>query len=491
MTRTSSPNRSIDLTDYIKPDPLDNPSLSELPDIDHDRLIEMERTCVRKLDLVIAPLIGAFNFLSFIDRSNIGFADTQGMSTDLNLKGTELNVAISIFYVFYVLSELPISMVAKRWKFERILPSLTIAFGAVTLGSGWITNYAGLAATRLILGLFQGCLFPCLALFVANWYKREELAVRMAFLFASSALAGAFGGLVAFGIYHMDGAANIPGWRWIYIIEGCVTIAFGFVSFWLVPSSFETAWFFNETDKVAMRRRAEVMHQYSGGRGHFGFKHIVWAAKDIKTWLHACLQFCVITPLYGFNNFLPIIIEDGLGFSSVQAQYLVIPVQMWGAIIYVAVAWLSDRLQRRYIFVMIFGSITALGYILILCPIPAGAQYFSTFLITTGMYIIAGINLSWTSLNSAPDGKRGATMGITLTLTDLAGVVVGQIYPSKDKPKYYLGNGWTLGMVLLSLILFTAVKKVYDSRNEKKGNGERETQFTEWDDHADDFVYLT
>lgn len=77
-------------------------------------------------------------------------------------------------------------MVAKRWKFERVLPALTIAFGAVTLGSGWITNYAGLVATRLILGLFQGCLFPCLALFVANWYKREELAVRMAFLFGKS-----------------------------------------------------------------------------------------------------------------------------------------------------------------------------------------------------------------------------------------------------------------------------------------------------------------
>lgn len=74
-------------------------------------------------------------------------------------------------------------MFAKRWRFERVLPSLTVAFGAITLGSGWMSNYAGLATTRLVLGLFQGCMFPCLALFVANWYKREELAVRMAFLF--------------------------------------------------------------------------------------------------------------------------------------------------------------------------------------------------------------------------------------------------------------------------------------------------------------------
>jgi MFS family permease len=77
-------------------------------------------------------------------------------------------------------------MVAKRWRFERVLPTLTVCFGAVTLGAGFINTYAGLVATRLILGLFQGCLFPCIALFVANWYKREEMAVRMAFLFGMS-----------------------------------------------------------------------------------------------------------------------------------------------------------------------------------------------------------------------------------------------------------------------------------------------------------------
>ena len=72
---------------------------------------------------------------------------------------------------------------AKQWRFERVIPSLTIIFGLITLGGGFVHNAAGLIGTRVILGLFQGCLFPALALFVANWYKREELAVRMAFLF--------------------------------------------------------------------------------------------------------------------------------------------------------------------------------------------------------------------------------------------------------------------------------------------------------------------
>jgi MFS family permease len=75
-------------------------------------------------------------------------------------------------------------MVAKRWKFERVLPTLTICFGVVTLAGGFIHSYGALVATRLIVGLFEGCLFPCLALFLANWYKREEMAVRMAFIFS-------------------------------------------------------------------------------------------------------------------------------------------------------------------------------------------------------------------------------------------------------------------------------------------------------------------
>lgn len=283
----------------------------------------------------------------------------------------------------------------------------------------------------------------------------------------------------------------MPGWRWIYIIEGVVTIVFGIACYWLVPKSFETAYFFNENDRIVMRRRAELTHQYSGGSGHFGFKHVWMAMKDPKTWLHGALQFCVITPLYGFNNFLPIIIEDGLGYSSIAAQYLTIPVQMFGFVVYSLVAWLSDKYQKRYLFVIIFTPVTALGYLLLLCPVPAGAEYFATFLITGGVYIIAGNNLAWASSNSAPDGKRGATVGVVLTCTDLAGIVIGQMYPSKDAPKYRLGHGWSFAVVMTAMILFTAVELLYKKRNAQKERVRNVPIEGEWDDRAPDFKYQT
>ena len=85
----------------------------------------------------------------------------------------------------------------------------------------------------------------------------------------------------------------------IYIIEGVVTVIWGLICFILVPSSYEKAFFLNEDDKEVMRHRATVTHQYSGGKGEFTLKDIAVAAKDIKTWIHSALQFCVITPLYG------------------------------------------------------------------------------------------------------------------------------------------------------------------------------------------------
>jgi len=72
----------------------------------------------------------------------------------------------------------------------------------------------------------------------------------------------------------------------------------------------------------------------------------------------------------------------------------------------------------------------------------------------------------------------------------ITGVVVGQLYPSKDEPKYYLGNAWALGTLIVAMILFTLVNRVYKRRNAEKANGQAQVG-EEWDDHAEDFIYLT
>tara|TARA_R110002060_G_scaffold3177_4_gene5007 strand:+ start:392 stop:949 length:558 start_codon:yes stop_codon:yes gene_type:complete len=127
----------------------------------------------------------------------------------------------------------------------------------------------------------------------------------------------------------------------LYIIEGIITVVWAAICIYVVPKNYETAYFLNEDDKVIMRRRAELSEAYSGGSGHYGMKDIKEAAKDIKSWLHGVIQICVVTILYGkstlmleggitddspgFGTFLPLIIKNGFHYSTVQAQYLVIP----------------------------------------------------------------------------------------------------------------------------------------------------------------------
>lgn len=89
-----------------------------------------------------------------------------------------------MFYVFYILAEFPTSILVKRLRFKRVIPVITFCWGAVCLSTGFIKSFGSLIVTRILLGFFEGCLFPSMALFLCNWYTREELGVRIAFLFS-------------------------------------------------------------------------------------------------------------------------------------------------------------------------------------------------------------------------------------------------------------------------------------------------------------------
>jgi MFS family permease len=121
-------------------------------------------------------------------RSNIGYASVQGLNTDIGLTGNQFNVATSIFYVTYVCIETPAAIFVKSAKFSRMIPAIAMAWGLVCMCTGFIQNYAGLLVTRLLLGAAEGGLFPSLTLYLMSWYRRDELAKRMCFLFGTLCL---------------------------------------------------------------------------------------------------------------------------------------------------------------------------------------------------------------------------------------------------------------------------------------------------------------
>ncbi|KAI1362954.1 retrograde regulation protein 2 [Xylaria arbuscula] len=427
-----------------------------------------ERALVRRLDCFIMPVLMVINLISYLDRGNIGFAVTQGMAQDIHLEGNQLNTAVSIFYIFYILAEFPASLLAKRLRFDRVIPAIALCWGLVCLFTGFVKSFGSLIATRVLLGFFEGCLFPSITLCLCNWYKREELGLRIALIFIASALAGAFGGLLAWGVFHLDGVSNLAGWRWLYILEGLITVVWaGFCTF-LLPQNYETAYFLSDEQKTLMRERAEEMEAYSGGSGHYTKKDIKEAAKDIKSWIHGVIQIAIVTILYGFSTFLPIIIKDGFHFSTVQAQYLVIPVNIWASIVYAFGAILSDKYMARFLPLVISAPFGIAGYAILLCDVPPGIRYFATYLISIPCFLCTGGNITWLSVNCAPDGKRAASLGIQFTLANIGGVIAGQIYQSGAGPAFTLGHAWSLGSLSFAFLGWWFTWLLYTRRQRAK-----------------------
>ncbi|KAG0648546.1 putative transporter [Hyphodiscus hymeniophilus] len=451
-----------------------------------------EARVLRKLDLFITPVMLMLQLISYLDRGNIGFAATQGMSKDIGLKGNQLNIAVSIFYLFYILAEFPTTLFVKRVQFHIAIPVLAACWGIICLCTGFIQNFAGLVVCRLMLGIFEGCLFPSMTLLLLNWYKREEVATRISFLYIGSALSGAFGGLIAFGILYMNGVAGYEGWRWLYIIEGLLTIVFSVGCYCAIPSSYNTAYFLTTEDKAIMKRRAEQMEAYSGGTGKYTRKDMKNAAVDMKTWLHGFIQIFCSTMIYGFGTFLPVIIHSGFHYSTKQAQYLVIPVNIVGAICYGTGAILADKYKARFISIIVMAPLGVIGYAILLSPQKPAIWYFATYLVSASCYIITGTNIAWHGMNTAPDGKRAAAMGIHLGLANIGGIIAGQIYKTTSAPRYLLGHGWTLASIGTAFIGWWVLYFIYKRREAEKDRMIAEHTVVpaeEWTDRAPDFRY--
>ena len=111
--------------------------------------------------------------------------------------------------------EVPCNIILKRTTPRFWLPTLTIVWGVNATLLGIVQNKAGFYAARFFLGFVESGLFPGVVFYLSMWYKRKERQFRIALFFSAAALAGAFGGILAFGIAHMDGVGGLGGWRWM------------------------------------------------------------------------------------------------------------------------------------------------------------------------------------------------------------------------------------------------------------------------------------
>jgi MFS family permease len=157
-----------------------------------------------------------------------------GLEADLGMQGLDYNIALSIFFPFYVAAEIPSNMMMKRVRPSLWLTVIMVSWGTVMTCQGLVHNFSGLLACRVFLGIAEGGLFPGVNYFITMWYRRHECGFRMALFFSAATAAGAFGGLLARGISEMGGVGGKAAWSWIFILEGLLTLTVGSFSYWVI-----------------------------------------------------------------------------------------------------------------------------------------------------------------------------------------------------------------------------------------------------------------
>ncbi|SPO01620.1 uncharacterized protein DNG_04294 [Cephalotrichum gorgonifer] len=163
-----------------------------------------ERRVCKKIDRMILPIVCLLYLFCFIDRASIGNARLAGMEEDLHMQGIDYNATLSIFYISYIIFEIPSNILCKIIGPGWYLPLLTILFGACSVANAFVKSVPQAMAVRFLLGVFEAGMLPGIAYYLSRWYRRSELTFRLACYIATAPLAGAFGALLASSILTLD-----------------------------------------------------------------------------------------------------------------------------------------------------------------------------------------------------------------------------------------------------------------------------------------------
>ena len=252
---------------------------------------------MRKIDLRVIPFLCVLYLLAFLDRVNIANAKAFRLQEDLKLKKVEYNTALTIFFVPYIFFEIPSNILLKKLRPATWLSGCMFMFGIASIAQGLVTNYAGLLTTRFMLGLFEAGMFPGCFYLIGMWYKRSEAQRRYSFFFASTTLAGAFGGLLASVIGKMQGLRGYNGWRWIFILEGVLTVVVAIVFFFFIPSFPEDAKWLTPEEREYVKARLQVDQGKSAKERAITARDVGRVFKDYKVIIGGFMYFGMLVPV--------------------------------------------------------------------------------------------------------------------------------------------------------------------------------------------------
>lgn len=439
-----------------------SPSLSEHDEIDWTQ--DEEKTLVRKLDMVVMPLLVLGFYALQLDRGNIGNALTDSFMEDVGITQFQFNIGQQLLSAGIVILEIPSNLILYRIGPQKWISGQIFAWGLVATFQAFQKGVSAYLATRILLGLCEAGFIPAGLYTISMFYKRDETSKRFSIFFLGNLTAVASSGLIAYGILHMRGVANLAGWQWLFIIEGIFTCTVGVLLAILFPKSVQEPKsmlgfnYFTEREADILRRRIV----FDDPRKLQKKKWIDWselryALSNWRVYAHLILTLTAIAPNNTLNSYAPTLVSS-FGYGRLVSNALV-SVGGWISLV-LNVSWglMADHFGYRgplvLLGVLIWWAVTIANRALIHSDNNHARYGVLTLALSFSMTYHA-VNGSWLALNARTAGERSITMALFIMSANAAGIIGGQLFQSQDKPLYQ--TGWTAIVGLTSAGLVFAV----------------------------------
>ncbi|GLA05031.1 hypothetical protein AnigIFM60653_005100 [Aspergillus niger] len=330
-------------------------------------------------------------------------------------------------------------------------------------------------------GLVSGGFTPTVILYLSYFYKHHELSIRLGYWYAASSLADMLAGLLAYGILHLGGHGGQAGWRWLFLIEGLLTLALGLLAIILLPpSATQTAhwargkkgWFTAREETIMVNRllREDPSKGSMHNRQPLTAKLVWMSIKDFDLWPLYIVGILFSAPYTTVSQYFTLQLKD-YGFSTFNTILLSLPYSAIGIITRILLTYAGE----------IFGSLAWMGVLAQLWCLPFLIYMNVVDLSQTNKWIVWSIltlflgfpnahalQAGWVSRNSNSVRTRAIAAAIYNMSTQLSAIIASNIYQDWDAPRYVIGNRVLLSIVGVNMAIYMAIKAYYMLRNRQR-----------------------
>ncbi len=309
-------------------------SISQLPDI--------AVRARRRVALRILPFVFLLYIVNYIDRVNVAFANLR-MSADLGFSDRVFGLGVGIFYLTYVLFEIPGAVIVERWSARKWIARIMVSWGIVTILTGFVHTAGQFYAARFFLGMAESSFFPGMIVYLTHWFRLRDRSQAIACLYVALPSAGLIGSPVAgwlLGVHwHW-----LAGWRWLFILEGVPAIVLGVATiFYLTDWPAQARWL--PTDERAWLTRE--LHRELEAKKKARDYTILEAFRDPRVlWLIAIWLLTMIGGL-GSIYWLPTFVKRVSGLGNRPVTLLLLAPALLGIITMLLNGWHSDKTGER------------------------------------------------------------------------------------------------------------------------------------------------